>query len=153
MDDAHDQIETAIRARLETIPGSKGSFGFEDMPLRDRDLPGTVADLGTETFDRLSEGGFGEAYLQRSLQIDVVVLVDVTRKEFRAEARTLRNSVIATLADVTALGVAGLETLSLLSSSPHQFTSEKGAQGGFHLAYRATFISPESDPGSIVPLR
>ncbi len=153
-DDAHTLIETALRARLASLPGVNGAFGFEDLPLGERDLPCVVVDLGNENYTRtLGEIGEGpDNFIDRSLQVDVLVVVDASRKEFRPQARTIRAAVVAALADVDELGV-GLDTIIPLTSSPQQFASEKGAQGGFHLAFRATFVSPERDMAAITPTR
>lgn len=150
--DALSTIETRVKAHLAEVEGIRRVYGFEDMPLTVRDLPGIVVDLGNETFDNLEANDMeGEGHLVCTLQLDVLVIVDSENSEFRPTARAIRNGVMKAMADRQGLDLPEVEKIRFVAAPPQQFKSEKGSQGGYHIAYQLTFTVPESAPDTFAP--
>lgn len=147
MSDALTQIETAFRDRLKAVVTEAASvLGPEDLPVRERDLPALLVDMGAERAPDYLGGEMGERTVRRFLQVDVLVACDAAAKEFRAQSRSLANAVRAALADPDAFGLP-LDDVTCVGVQPQEYDSEKGRQGGYHLAFLVTCMSRENTPG------
>ncbi|KQO49753.1 hypothetical protein [Methylobacterium sp. Leaf85] len=151
MADALTQIEDAFRARIKAaVPGLKRVLTPEELPVKDAHLPAAVVGLGNELIHDYLVGEPGDRIIERHQQVDVIVVLDEGREDFKAASRALTNQVRAALADPRALGIE-VEDVRLVSSQPQTFQSEKGSQGGFLLAFLVQYVSPENDPATIFP--
>ncbi|MDP3408075.1 hypothetical protein [Bosea sp. (in: a-proteobacteria)] len=144
-------IKSAFHSRMAPVAGLKGVFGAGKM-LSARQLPGSVLDLGVVNFDDLgiqSEPG-APRILACKLQVDIIIVDDAKAEDFAEVTYGLRNAIIAALVGVLD-DVPGIESCRLLSATPHEFVSEAGRQGGYHLAYIVDFTVSEDDPGTLLP--
>lgn len=150
MSDALTIIEDAFRARIKAaVPEFKRVLGPEDFPIPEKYLPCCVIGIGAEDVREYHGSEPGERLIERHQKMDVLIVLDEGLDTFRLESRDLANKTRAALCDPAALGIE-IEDIRLVSSQPQTFASEKGSQGGFHLAFVVPFVSSENDPGTIL---
>lgn len=151
-DDCLTQLEDAIRAAVEAgCPLVKRVLGPEDLPVKDGHLPAVVIDLGDEIPTTLGVEEGGERVQQRRLQVDVLVVLDTALRDFKRQSRAVANQVRTTLSGPRPVDLP-LDAFGLVGVKPQSFASEKGNQGGYHLAFEVTFLSGEATPDRFIPL-
>ncbi|GJD97478.1 hypothetical protein [Methylobacterium iners] len=150
--DCLTQLEDAVRAALEANATlAKRVLGPEQFPVKAAHLPALAVDIGDESAPTYLGNEGGDRLIERTVQVDVLVILDAGIADFSRLARALANQVRAILSGPHVLGLP-IDDFKLVGAKPQTFASEAGSQGGFHLAFVATFITGEATPDRFEPL-
>ena len=152
MSDPITIVENAIKDALRGVEGVKAVLGPEDLPVRDRDYPAVLVDSGAMSPDYMGTEEGGDRLIGESVQFDVMTVLDAEKKEFREQSRALLFKVRAALAGVHRLPSIShlVEDIRFKGATPQDYQSEKGRQGGHHLAFVVAYLAGESTPDVII---
>lgn len=150
-------IDRAFRATLEAalVPGVvKRILGPEDVgpdrPLPFRFIPCVIVGIGDIDPTYVEAEAGGDRVLEERAQVDVMCVSDAGEGDFELKSRALMFAVRAAIAAAGRMGLP-LDDVRLVGAKAQSFATEKGLGGGHHLAFAATFMTREEEPGVFIP--